>query len=403
MKILVINGDCLTTNSSANLCHLSYINGMLDAGYEVDLISAGTDDKKVDNSMSIPAGVNCYTYNATSLYEKGSHALKNNAPAQSTEKPANRKIGLKSKIIRGVKSAIRSCYGIYGIYKPFIKKAIRFKSSIEYDYVISIATPASSHYIAYKLIKKGNVKTKKWIQIWEDPWYGDIYGGYHTKKYLKAEKKLLKFADKICYVSPLTLENQKRYFPESADKMYWQPLPSYYRQEEDVPLNKALNYGYFGDYNPAARNLKPFYEAAKKAKIPVNICGTPHTLFESTENIHIYPRLTLDKLKPIEDKTEVLIFLCNRAGGQIPGKIYQYSATKKLILFILDGTNEEKQILKNYFSKFNRYIFCENTTDDIIQAINKISSNDYNDINITALRCFKPKDIIENILLGKNG
>lgn len=376
---------------------------MLDAGHEVDLISAGTDDKKVDSSMAIPEGVNSYTYNGTSLYEKGSHALKNSTPAQSTEKPINRKIGLKSKIVRGIKSTIRSCYGIYGIYKPFIKRAVKFKSSVEYDYVVSIATPASSHYIAYKLIKKGNVKTKNWIQIWEDPWYGDIYGGYHTNKYLKAERKLLKYADKICYVSPLTLENQKSFFPESAEKMYWQPLPSYYRQDKEVCLNKNLNYGYFGDYNPAARNLKPFYDAAMQCEISVNICGTPHTLFEPTENIHIYPRLSLDKLRPIEDATEVLIFLCNRAGGQIPGKIYQYSATNKIVLFILDGTEKERQILEEYFSQFNRYIFCENTVEDICEAIKKIKSNNYGDVNITPLDCFEPKDIIEKILKGING
>ena len=37
MKILVINGDCITTNSSANLCHLAYIKGLVDSGYEVTL------------------------------------------------------------------------------------------------------------------------------------------------------------------------------------------------------------------------------------------------------------------------------------------------------------------------------------------------------------------------------
>lgn len=29
MNILVINGDCMQTNTSANLCHLAYIRGLL--------------------------------------------------------------------------------------------------------------------------------------------------------------------------------------------------------------------------------------------------------------------------------------------------------------------------------------------------------------------------------------
>lgn len=401
MKILVINGDCLTINSSANLCHLSYIKGMLDNGYIVDLISAGTADKNIDNSMAIPCGVNSYTFNAISLYEKGSHAIKSNTI--SSTKATTKKSSLKSKIVKSIKSFVRSLYGVYDIYTPFIKRAIKFKSNTLYDYVISISSPSSSHYIAHKLIKKGNVKTNKWIQIWEDPWYGDIYGGHHKKKYFIAEKKLLHYADKVCYVSPLTLENQKKFFPDAAHKMYWQPLPSYYKNDNHAIETQRLKFGYFGDYVPSARDLKPFYEAALKSNVEVNICGKPHTLFDPTENIHIYPRLTLDKLKPIEDVTNVLVFLCNRTGGQIPGKIYQYSATNKHILFILDGNDKEKQILKDYFSKFNRYVFCDNTFEDIYRAINDIQKKFFKGIDNTPLSCFESKDILNNILQEING
>ena len=43
----------------------------------------------------------------------------------------------------------------------------------------------------YNLIKRGNVKTKKWIQIWEDPWYSDVYGFNGNKRIYQEEKKLL--------------------------------------------------------------------------------------------------------------------------------------------------------------------------------------------------------------------
>ena len=57
MKILVINGDCIQINSSANLCHLAYIRGLLDSSHEVTLISADGRDYKLDESMRIPEGV----------------------------------------------------------------------------------------------------------------------------------------------------------------------------------------------------------------------------------------------------------------------------------------------------------------------------------------------------------
>ena len=108
-------------------------------------------------------------------------------------------------------------------------------------------------------------------------------------------------------------------------------------------------------------------------------------------------------MKPLEDATDVLVFLCNRTGGQIPGKIYQYSATNKIILFILDGTDEEKRILKNYFAQFNRYVFCENTVEDISRAIGLIKRKDFDGVCNVSLDCFKAKMIVQNILNGKNG
>ena len=63
MKILVINGDCISKNSSANLCHLAYIRGLVDAGHEVTLLSADGRDYTLDPSMVIPKEVKCHMRN----------------------------------------------------------------------------------------------------------------------------------------------------------------------------------------------------------------------------------------------------------------------------------------------------------------------------------------------------
>lgn len=57
MKILVINGECIQTNTSANLCHLAYIRGLLQAGHEVTLLSADGRDYTLDPAMQIPSQV----------------------------------------------------------------------------------------------------------------------------------------------------------------------------------------------------------------------------------------------------------------------------------------------------------------------------------------------------------
>lgn len=403
MKILVINGGCLLTNTSANLCHLAYIRGLVDSGHEVVLLSADGRDYALDPNLSIPKEVEQHTYYGVSLYEKLS--LKRRAVSKQTSVPyisEPTKTG-RGGIKRKIKKALLSLYGVHGIYATFVRKARKFRSEVDFDYVLSVSTPVTSHLVAHDLLKKGNIRARHWIQIWEDPWHSDVYGFNGSEKIRKEEQRLLSFAEKICYVSPLTLKNQQKKYPGSAHKMFWQPLPFYYKSESVVNGAFAKDrYGYFGDYHPAARDLAPFYEAALEAGIEVNICGNPYDLFSSTENVHIHPRLPLDKLKPIEDSTNVLIFLCNRMGGQIPGKIYQYSATNKTILFIMDGTEEEQKVLLEYFGRFERYVFCQNNKEDIIRAINLIESGNLGTIQNRPLDDFDPKITISNILKARS-
>lgn len=400
MKMLVINGDCLQTNSSANLCHISYIRGLLNSGHDVTLLSADGKDYILDPSIVIPSSTIHYTFYGVSLYERLS--LRKKASVNVSSVPMadkNTCASLMGRMIRYAKKIVISLYGVHGIYAPFVRKAKKLKIAEEFDYLISLSTPPSSHLLAHKLLKSGNVRAKHWIQIWEDPWYSDAYGFNGKNRIYKEEKRLLSFAEKVCYVSPLTLKNQRRMYPESAHKMFWQPLPFYYQYDPvDTSGFDRNRYGYFGDYVPAARNLTPFYEAAKETGIEVNICGNPSNLFLSTEHIHIHPRLPLDKLKPVEDSTNVLIFLCNRKGGQIPGKIYQYSATDKTILFIMDGTPEEQKVLREFFGKFNRYVFCQNTKEDIVRAIREIESGELGDVENRPLDDFDPTVTIQNIL-----
>lgn len=406
MKVLVINGDCVTRNSSANLCHMAYIRGLVNLGYEVTLLSADPKEYDVDKSMKIPSSVKCIYYYGTTIYEKmsisKSKSKGDNASLARADYSTNEsKLSIKSKLVNSAKNFVLSSYGIHGIYSKFVKKAQKFKSDTEYDIVLSLSTPVTSHLLTYNLLKSGHIKAKKWIQVWEDPWYSDAYGFNGKEKIYKEEKRLLSYAQRVCYVSPLTLKNQKEIFPESAYKMYWAPLPFYYKNDEQgSTVNKYNNYGYFGDYAPVSRDLAPFYVAAKNIGVNVNICGNPSNLFAQTDKITIYPRLQLNELKPIEDKTNVLVFLCNKKGGQIPGKIYQYSATYKTILFILDGTDEEKKVLKSYFEPFNRYIFCENTVEDIERAIKLIENNDFGNVKNEPIDEFNPAKTIMKVLEG---
>lgn len=223
MKVLVINGSCLFVNSSANLCHLAYLQGLIDAGIDVSLLSASPQSYFTDSSMKIPDGVDCHHVQAISLYERLSLAKRKTARDQVNNKGARATAtgGHATRlqvVFRLLKDGVRGLYGPHGKEKTFYTKSKNFTCDIDFDYVLSISHPPVSHLVAYKLLKCNRIKAKHWIQIWEDPWYADAYGFNARKRIFREERRLLYLADKVCYVSPLTLQNQQRLFPESAKK-----------------------------------------------------------------------------------------------------------------------------------------------------------------------------------------
>lgn len=400
MKVLVVAGYCLHINSSANLCHISYIKGLLDCGHIVDLLTVSDKNLNIDEGIHIPHVRRIYKFDS-SLYEqlgaKKSKQIKLDKSAEQQISKTTSKNEFKIKI----KEYIRNIYGIYGTDIIWYLHAMHWKSDEHYDYVVSLSHPPVSHKLVEKLLKTKHLMAKKWIQIWEDPWYADIFGLSHNDKVKKEEKRLLSLCDTIYYVSPLTLVYQKKSFINSSLKMKWQPLPSYYESDLSFQDYNDLYCGYFGDYNPHVRNLLPFYNVANKLNIKVNICGNSSLCLDSTESIKICPRMGLKELKKYENQCNVLVFLCNLKGGQIPGKIYQYAATNKLILFILDGTNEEKQELYHYFSQFGRFVFCYNNEESIENAIRELKEKSRQSSYITPLLEFTPSNIMKNILEGK--
>ena len=129
MRVLIINADCLTRNSSANLCHLSYIKGLIENGYEVDVLSADGKDYQLDPGMVIPKEVTSYTIYGVSLYEKASITKSKQAIRVAKENQIKKNdtnhvnFGV---FIAALKRIILSLYGHHGIYRTFILKAMNF-------------------------------------------------------------------------------------------------------------------------------------------------------------------------------------------------------------------------------------------------------------------------------------
>ena len=191
--------------------------------------------------------------------------------------------------------------------------------------MVSNSSPSASHKLVDILAKKGQISFKRWVQIWEDPWYHDLYGG-HSEQIKQEEHNLLRVGQEIYYVSPLTTHYQKKFFADCADKMNSIPLPFLAFGEDKGGIDSEISFGYFGDYYSHTRNLQPFYDAIRTTKSKCYIYGDSDLNLISQNKIVVSGRVTLDKLEKVQNQTSILVHLCNLRGGQIPGKIYHYSA-----------------------------------------------------------------------------
>lgn len=414
MKVLYITGACLDNNTSANMSHNAFVKGLLDNGAELDIIMASDSWGKRDNVFKRQEGANYYVYGSVSLQERlrrlgrrlfrytDADSASGHASSSDVFNPAGG-ISVRSSlrnIVKGVFNQLFKSDPVYPLHRTWLRNAVHFRQELEYDLVVSNSSPSAGHRLVVDLTDKKRIKYKRWVQIWEDPWYYDLYS-QKSERVLAEEHSLLRRAQEILYVSPLTLKYQKECFADCAEKMGVIPLPAFSLSEIAEKKSEEFSFGYFGDYYSSVRNIQPFYDALNESKIRGYIYGDSDLQLKSTDEISVSGRVTLDILREIQDRTSVLVHLSNLRGGQIPGKIYHYSATTKPILFILDGTDEEKTILKYYFSRFKRYQFCDNNKEEIMKAIRSFKEREEDVYH--SVTSFTPKSVTRQIINNSYG
>lgn len=373
MKILYITSTPLEYNSSANMRNVAIIKGFQQLGYEVSSLSS----EAVNSSI--------YSDDISEIINfKSRYWLKLGTIQANITNNINQKNNLK-KIIKNQIYKIYTKFSIYDPKKTLVSKVSKDCIKEKFDLIISSSDPKSSHLIAEKLIELNPNITKKWIQYWGDPFVGDINKNsiIPANVIKKEEKRLIGLCDEVIYVSPFTLEQQQKNYPEYKDKMKFIPIPYIKEKIYEKVSNPKITLGYFGDYKSNDRNIKPLYNTiTKNNEYYLNICGNSDIKLEVKENISIRPRQRMNVIEELEKKSDILVCICNRKGTQIPGKIYHYAATNKPILIILDG--DKKEELRKYFDSFSRYKLCENTEEDIMEAVKDIINErvEYKPLNL---------------------
>ncbi len=253
---------------------------------------------------------------------------------------------------------------------PSAKRLKRMIPTIKPDIMVTTGPPHSIHLIGLKIKKKS--PSIKWVVDFRDPWseidYLDCF--YASKiarnRQKRLEKKVINTADRVITVSPtwageLQVHTTKKVncITNGFDSEDFASIKPYEGNDKFV-------ISYFGIIN-SFRNRPAFWQALEDLceknrefydKLQIQIIGTSDSgLAKSLEK---YPKVVANTvINGYIPHTEVikkynesscLLLLLNKtknSKGHIPGKLFEYLAAKRPILFLGDVNGDAAKIIEN--------------------------------------------------------
>lgn len=280
--------------------------------------------------------------------------------------------------------------------KPSVKYLIKYLESNPVDAMISSGTPHSMHLIALDLKRK--FPNLPWIADFRDPWTElDMLDSYHImpwrmRQYQKMEKQVLKSADLTLTTSKVWAKDFERLGAKKAiaitngfdekdfveevkpydgfvishfgllnhlrnPEQLWQALSELIEENQSFAKDFRLHLG--GTLDPSVLNrIKSFPSLAAKLKV--------------------FPYLSHGEVVREYRKSSILLLLLfnSKSGrGNIPGKLFEYLASKNTILAFGFAKGDSAEIVEK--TQNGTYF---NYKDTSVSAVKK-----------TILDCFEQK------------
>ncbi|MCX8484532.1 MAG: hypothetical protein ORO02_04900 [Bacteroidia bacterium] len=378
MDILFVTLSPIEATFSMSFRNRALLNGFVNLGHNVDVLTI----YPYDSSIQIKT-LELSSYGKIVRFNRPPDIVKSNISLKKGES------NFISNIIRAIYHRLMPFDSSYFLMKDLHVSVL---GKNYYDTVISSSDPKTSHFAVKKLVKTG-LLYKNWIQYWGDPLANDITSKLIYPKWILKwlEKNMIKDANKIIYVSPITLKEQVSQFIHLSEKMTFLPIPYEKEKIYSQTNNKVFKVGYFGFYLKSIRNIMPLYNAVKNSmsNIHLNIVGPTDIQLTQCPNISIYPNS--NNISKYEAEADLLVVILNLRGGQIPGKLYHLAASNKPILVVIDG--DYKDEISRYLETFDRFLLCENTEKSITEAINKQS---------LSRKYFSPSPLLECTSIARN-
>lgn len=361
MNILYITTDFDKIGSSAAVRNASLVNGLLNIGNNVDILTIEYPQEQISTMFS-----KC-------PYRKIFRSkIKLATIVQNTSKVQNK---INNSIFKNIKRFVRNLLFFPDIY-------IQWKSHIpnidisNYDVIISSSDSKSSHFVAEKI--KKNFSGIRWIQIWGDPWSIDSTLDKLSRIRAKyKEKCILYSADKVIYISELTAQAMKKMYPKIENKINYIPRSYYCSIEniEDRSKKDILDIIYPGNlyYGRTCKELLEDISIYNKTndiqfrvKFYGNYLNNEKEFLKKFDFVEIHRTVSYENLLDVFKKSDALLFISNNANStQIPGKLFDYMGTNLPIICIVS----ENKKLNSFLSQYKKCLIYKNNFENLADKI----------------------------------
>lgn len=350
--------------------NLKYVKYLRDYGIEPIVLTAKDADYPVmDKGLKdqIPKGIKVYhapIWEPYGLFRKFTGKGKNEkiAPGMIDSKKG-------STWAKSVSMFIRGNFFIPDARMFWIRKASKMAKEIveqeQIDVILSSGPPHTAHMIALNVKKALSVK---WIADFRDPWTNiDFYDDLKLTKiadwvHKKKEKRVIDNCDRLLTVSWSWAEDFKRLGSKNVKVLTNGFDPEDFNQE-NVQLDKHFTISHVGSLNKDRNSFELWTAISEltkenedfKKSVKLQLIGNIDIIAKDQlgklgllENVDVIDHMPhKDVLKKIMS-SRVLLLLVNKTAnvsGIIPGKLYEYLASKRPIVSIGDLTGDSAKVI----------------------------------------------------------
>ena len=288
-----------------------------------------------------------------------------------------------------------SMFWLLSIYKN--KKNL----NLDYDLIISVSLPFSSHIAAYILNKRIN---KDWIMDIGDPFTlkkdapenNKILYGFLNKYY---EKKFYSLANKILFTHGDAMSAHVDYFDiDPAKTFIANPISEFKEEIYSRTLkydfnSKPIKFGYFGIFTKGVRSPKNFMnylQGTENIELHwyVNEDSKNEIILNNVVSESIFHSLVNrdEALNRMADTVHCLLSIGNLNNTQLPSKVIEYISTGKPVIHFSEIDNDPVENIAKEFK--NLFIISDRTNkDNLFKQLNEYYKN---------INSFNKENFIEN-------